>query len=133
MMAAFQLEVTPDGGVAFHGVGTDIDRMEALVRWHAEKARAETDILIAEDPNSQWECIRIEVIPAGGDDAQAGARLVCALDHEFRESGCFHCIRRWVKGPTWGWLVRHLPGSEWVHPEATGGTDAGGGVEPALE
>jgi hypothetical protein len=108
MMMSFRLEVTSDGKSLFHGEGGEADRLEALIRFYAQNHNAETGIYIAEE----WDAYRVEVDPAEGLN---GETLICALDREFRESGGFRCIRRWVRGSTWGWLVNHLPGQQWVH------------------
>jgi hypothetical protein len=112
-MAAYEIKVSTDGEVEFHGHGADIDRLEAVIRWHARQTDTGTDILVREETSYLASCFRIEVQPA---DPEAAGAFVCAIDREFRESGCFRCFRRWVRGQTWGWLVRHLPGKEWLHP-----------------
>jgi hypothetical protein len=117
MMAAYQIEVATDGNVQWAGSGDDLDRLEAVVKWHARKSSAATEILVGEDPTRQSECFRVEVRPA---DGPAAVEFVCCLDYEFRESGSFHCIRRWVRGQSWGWLVRHLPEHAWLHPRPLG-------------
>jgi hypothetical protein len=112
MMSAFELEVTSDGQSLFHGQGADMDRLEAMIRWYAHSRGAETGIFISEEGIAQWEAYRVEIDPV---KSPLGDKLICALDHEFRQSGAFRCLRRWVRGNTWGWLVRHLPGRQWVH------------------
>jgi hypothetical protein len=112
MMSSFELEVTSEGQSLFHGQGVDLDRLEAVVRWYAKTRDAETGIFIREEAISQWEAYRVEIEPA---KSLGGEQLICDLDHEFRESGGFKCLRRWVHGNTWGWLVRHMPGRQWVH------------------
>ncbi len=113
-MAAYQVKVSTAGEVVFLGEGADIDRIEAVIKWHARQTSTGTEILIREETEYLAGCYRIEIQPA---DAATSALFVCAIDREFRESGCFRCFRRWVRGETWGWLVRHLPGKEWLHPE----------------
>ncbi|MGA2501378.1 MAG: hypothetical protein ABSH20_26865 [Tepidisphaeraceae bacterium] len=113
-MAAYEVKVSSAGEVVFQGDGADIDRLEAVIKWHARQTDTGTEILVREETEYLAGCFRIEIQPA---NPAAAANFVCAIDREFRESGCFRCFRRWVRGQTWGWLVRHLPGKEWLHPD----------------
>ncbi len=112
-MAAYQIQVTDSGDVLFEGEGADIDRLEAVVQWHARREKASTSILVREEEDYLAGCYRVEVELAVPADASG---FVCSLDREFRASGAFQCFRRWVKGNTWGWLIRHMPGEQWLHP-----------------
>lgn len=110
MTSSFELETTPDGQILFHGDGTDLERLEAVVRWHANSLGVETGISIAREPITQWQAFHVEIQPSKDKN---GDQLICALDQAFRMSGNYKCIRRWVRGKTWGWLIRHLPGKQW--------------------
>jgi len=115
MMSSYELEVTAEGQSLFHGQGVDLDRIEAVVKWYAQSRGAETGIYVSEEAIAQWEAFRVEIDPV---KSPSGDNFICALDREFRQSGGFRCLRRWVRGNTWGWLVRHMPGRQWVHDKS---------------
>jgi hypothetical protein len=110
MMAAYEVQIKPDGSADLAGTGSDLDRLAAVLHWYINEAGVRAELLVREEAGAQWEAFRVEITP---DDTAGGHELICALDQEFRESGNYHCSRRWVRGRTWGWLVSHLPGKPW--------------------
>src|SRR5436189_269924 len=113
MMASFQIELGDDGSATLAGLGSDLDRVEAVVRWHADRAKVATKIHIRQEHNSPCGDIRVEIEPESPADEPAVNQLVCSLHRQFRESPCYRCSRRWLRGSAWGWLISHVPGEEW--------------------